>query len=188
MGSTSPKAEGARDRQGTVIVGRVRRCHGVLGDVLVAVESDVPGRFAEGSSLLLTREGEAPRAVRVDRCRPHRSGLLLRLEGFADRTSAEPLVGAVLEVAQSQVPPPPPGTFYHFQLLGCRCRDRSRGDLGVVVEVLEDGGGVLLVVEKGDLRVPIPFVASFIEDLDIAAGTILLRLPPDLVETCASRS
>jgi 16S rRNA processing protein RimM len=120
--------------------------------------------------------------------RPHRGGLLVRFAGIDDRDAAERLRGAGLAVERERVPAAPPGAYYHFELVGCRCRDRREGDLGEVVDLVEDGGGLLLVVDDGRRRVPVPFVGRFIRKVDVAAGQIEVELPPGLVETCASGS
>jgi 16S rRNA processing protein RimM len=170
----------------------VLRPHGLRGEVVVEVLSDVPERLAPGSELELGwDEGKGPSArpakVVVAARRPHRSGAALRFAGIDDREGAEELRGAWLEIDESRVPAPPAGTYYHFQLLGCRCSAGGE-DLGRVVELIEDGGGLLLVVEGGDRRVPIPFVARFLRRIDVEGGTIELDLPPGLLETCASGS
>lgn len=188
MSSKSSKTDSARnDLPETVTVGRVLRPHGVRGEVAVEVLSDVPGRFEPGSTLLAAREGEAPARLQVAAGRPHKGGVVVRFEGFDDRDRAEELRGMWLEVPRSEVPEPPPGTYYHWQLLGCRCR-AGEEDLGIVVELLEDGGGLLLVCEAEGRRVPVPFVERFLREVDVAAGRIELDLPPGLLEACASRS
>ena len=88
----------------------------------------------------------------------------------------------------AEVPPPPAGLYYHFELVGCRCLDAESGDLGEVTAVIEDGGGVLLEVSGAGRTLPVPFVEAFLESVDVAGKTICLRLPPGLVETCSSRS
>ena len=57
-----------------------------------------------------------------------------------------------------------------------------------MVEVVEDGGGELLIIEGEGRRVPVPFVKEFLREVDVAAGRIELALPPGLLEACASRS
>jgi 16S rRNA processing protein RimM len=177
----------------TVLVGRVLRPHGVRGELVTEVLSDVPGRLDPGSSLLVTDEEgrhagpSLPRRLTVAGFRPHKSGALLRFEGIDDRDRAAELRGAWLAVERSAVPPAPEGTFYHYQLLGCRCRADGE-DLGVVVDLLEDGGGLLLIVEKDGRRLPVPFVQSFLRSVDVAAGAIELELPPGLIEACESTS
>jgi 16S rRNA processing protein RimM len=188
----------------TVLVARVLRPHGVRGEVAVAVLTDIEDRLAPGSRLLLADAEAAPRPVpglpaevEVVGRRPQKSGLLLRFAGIEDRDRADLLRGAWFAVPRSRVPEPPAGTYYHYELLGCRCRDRGR-DLGVVVDLEENGGGLLLIIEGGEegeegergerRQVPVPFVQSFIREIDVARGTIDLELPPGLLETCASTS
>ena len=188
MSSRSSRTEGRADLPERVTVGRVIRPHGLRGEMVVAVLTDVPGRFAPGNKLLMAREEGGPaETVVVESERPHKTGVVLRLAGVEDRDRVEELRGSWLEVERSEVPPAPPGTYYHFELLGCRCFDGGR-ELGEVVEVVEDGGGLLLIVADGERRVPVPFVASFLREIDVAAGRIELDLPPGLVEACASRS
>jgi 16S rRNA processing protein RimM len=188
MSSKSSKTDSARsDLPETVTVGRVLRAHGVRGEVGVAVLSDVPGRFEPGSGLLAVREGGPPVPLVVASSRPQKGGLVVRFEGIEDRDRAEELKGLWLEVPRSEVPAAPLGTYYHWELLGCRCRAGSE-DLGEVVEIVEDGGGLLLVCEGGGRRVPVPFVRDFLREVDVAGGRIELDLPPGLLEACASRS
>ena len=190
-----------------VLVGRVLRSHGLKGEVVVEVLSDVPGRLDPGSSLLVTdSEGDpkpaagqlesVPERVIVAAAREHTTGLLVRFAEVKDRDGADLLRGTWLAVERAAVPPAPEGTYYLYELVGCRCRDGAR-DLGVVVDVVEDGGGLLLIVEgsaggtgaEGQAqRVPIPFVERFLREIDVVGGTIALELPPGLVETCASTS
>lgn len=172
-----------------VEVGHVVRPHGVQGEVVVSAESEVPGRFAAGAELLVRapRLGEA-RTLRIESVRPHQGRLLICFAGIDDRDLAEELRGAKLEVPESTVPEPPEGTWYHYQLVGCRCHDRRLGDLGEVTAVAEDGGGLLLVVDDGERRVPVPFVAAMIEEVDVAGRRIAVDLPEGLLEACASTS
>ena len=173
-----------------VAVGRVLRPHGVRGEVVVEVLSDVPGRLAPGRRLSASwagKPGRTPREVLVESYRVHKTGALVRFAGAEDRDQAEELRDALLEVDRSEVPEAPEGTYYWYQLLGCRCRVGGE-DLGEVTDLVEDGGGLLLVVSKGGRQVPIPFVRSFLKEVDVERGRIELDLPEGLLEACASGS
>lgn len=192
MSSKSSKTEGAavplrEDLPETVAVGRVLRPHGVRGEVAVEVLSDVPARFKKGSRLTGVREGAPPLLLTVAASRVHKDGALVRFEGYEDRDRAEELRGLDLEIPRAEVPRARRGTYYQFELLGCLCRDRGT-ELGRVVEVIEDGGGVMLIVEGEGRRIPVPFVKEFLKKVDVAAGLIDLALPEGLLETCASTS
>jgi 16S rRNA processing protein RimM len=169
-----------------VLVGRVVGAHGVRGELAVASLSDVPDRHAEGAELWLVPAAGVPRRVRVDGRRDHRGLLLLKLSGVEDRDAAEALRGATLEVDAEAVPAPPEDAWYHFQLVGCHCRDRRLGDLGEVVDVVEDGGGVLLAVRAGERELLLPFVEPLVAEVDLGARLISCDLPEGLVEACTS--
>jgi 16S rRNA processing protein RimM len=198
MSSTSSKTEGRGDLPATVTVGRILRPHGLRGEVAVEVLTDVPRRLDPGNPLLLVRDGEPPIPVVVAARaaeRPAKGGAApgrrtlarLRFAGIDDRDRAEALRGAWLEVERAQVPPAPEGVYYHYELLGCHCVAGGE-ELGEVVEVVEDGGGLLLIVSDGHRKVPVPFVARFLRAIDVERGRIDLDLPPGLLEACASRS
>jgi 16S rRNA processing protein RimM len=185
--TTTDAASGRADLPERVAVGRVLRPHGVRGEVVVEVLSDVPGRLAPGRSLKASWAGRPARTVTVEAYRPHKTGALVRFAGAEDRDQAEELRDALLEVDRSEVPDAPEGTYYWYQLLGCRCRVDGE-DLGEVTDLVEDGGGLLLVVSKDGRQVPIPFVRSFLKEVDVEHGRIELDLPEGLLEACASGS
>lgn len=177
-----------RNEPETVVVGRVIRPHGVHGEVVVEVMSDVEDRFSPDAELLMTKDGAEATRVQVVASRPHKGRLLVRFRDFADREAVEELRGRSLEVERSRVPPAKEGSYYFFQIVGCRCRDRQLGDLGEVTDLSEDGGGVLLRVTQGDRELLVPFVQAFVLKIDPEAAVIDVDLPAGLVETCASRS
>lgn len=171
-----------------VLVGRVGRPHGVRGELTVQVESDNPRRFEPGSVMIAELSSGGSRHLMVEASRPHRGGVVLRFAGVADRQAAQGLSGAKLTVSRQEIPPAPQGEVYHFELIGCRCSDRHSGDLGEVVDVVEDGGGLLLVVSGPQGVVPIPFVQAFIDELNLDSATLRVTLPDGLLEACASTS
>jgi 16S rRNA processing protein RimM len=173
----------------TVAVGRILRPHGVRGEVVVQVLSDVPDRFKAGSRILGVREGAPapPVVLTVATSRAHKTGAVVRFEGFEDPDQAGELRGLDLEVPRAEVPKAPSGTYYQYELLGCLCRNDGE-ELGRVIEVVEDGGGLMLIVAGEGRRVPVPFVKEFLRRVDVAAGEIDLSLPPGFLEICASGS
>ena len=193
--TTEARAEPARrddrdDLPESVTVGRVLRPHGVRGEVVVEVLSDVPDRFARGSRMLGIREGRPPVPLKIAASRIHKSGAVVRFEGWEGRDRAEELRDLWLEIPRSEVPAAEPGSYYQYELVGCRCNAGGE-ELGRVVEVVEDGGGLLLIIERegeGGRRIPVPFVREFLREVDVAGARIELELPPGLVEACASRS
>ena len=92
--TASETSETARkDLPARVTVGRVLRPHGVHGDVVVQVLSDVPGRLDPGSLLIATRPRENDRTLTVASSQAHKSGARVRFQGVTDCEGAEALRG-----------------------------------------------------------------------------------------------
>lgn len=177
------------DGSEAILVGRVLRAHGIRGEVRVEVLSDVEGRFDRDRELWL-RPGRGPRfRTRIVSQRRDRGTLLIRFAGIDDRDRSEELRGAAIEIDPADVPPAPDDLYYHFELVGCECHDQQAGFLGEVIEVIEDGGGDMLVVRRDGRNLLVPFVEAFVLTVDVRdKRRIDLRLPEGLVETCTSRS
>ena len=174
-----------------VTVGAVLRAHGLRGEVLVNADSENPDRFRTGAELFAKVDGRM-RRLEVASSRPHRGRELVRFADVTDRDAAEELRGALLEVPEDQVPAAEDGTFYYFQLVGCRVVDRRLGELGEVTRVVEDGGGVLLEVAaapgSGGGSVLVPFANALLPKIDIGERLIVSDLPEGLLEACGSTS
>lgn len=170
-----------------VLVGHVRKPHGVRGEVLIEVLSDVPSRFQRGVELIADGPACGRRSVSVASLRPHRGGLLLTFEGLDDRDQVDTLRGADLMVHAREIGEAPEGTYYYFDLVGRSCRDRRAGNLGEVVAVREDGGGLLLEIRDETRTVLVPFVREYLISLEPKEEPIEFDLPEGLLDVCASR-
>ena len=177
-----------RELPETVLVGRVVKAHGLRGEVVVEELSDVEGRFDGGREVLLARPDGTFDRETILRVGGYKGRLLVRFVGCDDRDRAESFRGREIHVPREDVPLAPEGEFYYFQLIDCECRDVEAGELGRVQSVIEDGGGLLLEVERGGGTLLIPFVRSYIHRVDVERGKIDLELPPGLLETCESTS
>ncbi len=163
-----------------VVVGKIGRAHGIRGELVVDVRTDEPERrFASGSSVLC-RLGSAQSVLQIASTRLHSSKLLVKFDGVPDRTAAEKLQGAILEVEVDPSEVPDDDAFYDHQLIG----------LGVVVDGVERGTvrAVLhlpahdsLEVDLGDQVVQIPFVEQLVPEVDLAAGTVTVVDRPGLL-------
>lgn len=187
MSSKSSKSDRAALPSEFVTVGKVRRPHGVRGEVVVEVLSDVGNRFRQGAELDLVRNDRVRERVRVTAARRRKDEAIVLFEGFESRDQAEALRGAWLEVGREEVPSAPPGSYYFFELVGCTCVDSTLGELGVVEDLLEDGGGLVLEIKKGTETLLVPFVSAYLKRMDPEGRQIDLDVPEGLIETCTSR-
>ena len=184
---SAPAASPARARSEGVAVGIIIRARGLRGEVIVESWSDLPERFQAGAVLRVDRSaGEGVTRLEIDVARQHQGRLLIRFRGIGDRESAKRLRGLVLKVPREWLPDAPDGSYYHFELVGCRVFDDQEGDLGEVIAVIEDGGGTLLEIAQGGRALLVPFVSAYLCSVKVEDRRIETRLPPGLVEQCAS--
>jgi 16S rRNA processing protein RimM len=131
-------------------VGRVVRAHGLRGEVLVDLVTDIETRVAPGSVLSSDRG-----PLTVEASRPHQGRHLVMFAGVADRTGAEALAGLAL---RAEAVADPEALWVH-ELIGSTVREVGGTVRGTVVEVQANPAHDLLVLDDGAL-VPIVFVVT----------------------------
>jgi 16S rRNA processing protein RimM len=165
-----------------LLVGIVRRPHGLLGEVSVEVATDFPQRFVPGLKLLWTR-GTERRSLSLLSARPHGGRLLLSFKGVSSPEAARALSGGDLSVDENEAFPAPAGFFYSRELEGFQCVDASGRTLGVVRALEQTPAGPLLTLDtsagKEEL---VPFVEEMVREIDRDRRRILLDLPEGLLD------
>jgi 16S rRNA processing protein RimM len=172
-----------------LVIGRILRPHGVLGEVVVDVRTDEPAeRFAPGS-VLVTDPGrrvapDVPPTVTIDTVRPHQGRLLVVFEGVHGRDIADRLRGVELCVDSDTVPvSDDPDEFSDFQLVGLAAVTPGGEQLGEVVRVDHAPSSDLLVLRRPDGRSAlVPFVKAIVPEVDLAGGRVVVTPPEGLFD------
>lgn len=152
---------------GWLAVGRLRRPHGLRGDLFVQLTTDRVDRLDAGSELFT-----AGRHVTVASSRRAGNGrLIVRFEGIADRTAAERYTNAELFAA----PIVDPDALWVHELIGRHVVDQHGIDRGECVAVVDNPAADLLELHDGAL-VPANFV------LDVDGDVIRVDVPDGLFE------
>jgi len=145
------------------LVGRVRRAHGIRGELVIEALTDAPDAiFAPGRRVFAgTREGDlAPdrQELVVLRSSPFKGGWIIAFEGIADRTSAERWRDRTLLLPESEVEPPSEDELYIHDLVGMRVVQQSGVEVGEVTEVFELPQGLVIEVKRPEGKpVLLPF-------------------------------
>lgn len=180
-------ASGARPDPEVLVVGHVTKPHGTKGEVFVWPLTDSPDQvFAPGTEMLLGNgEGHVstPESwVQVGSQRPFKRGVLVRFEGYGDRTAVEPLAGRYLLVPIERLEPLREDEVFYHQLLGLRVVTKAGDDVGVVREVYETEPAPLLEV-RGDGKVHlIPFTRRVVRNVDPDGGQLVIQPPAGLLD------
>ena len=150
-----------------IALAAVAGAHGVKGELRLKLFTDGPDNLKRHETLFVGGE-----ARRLESVRTGSPGAIARFSGIADRSAAEALRGALVEVDRSALPPLEEGEYYHADLIGVPCVDSAGLEHGRVTAVENFGAGDLLEVESsGGGKSLIPFRPGI---ADLEDGRIVL--------------
>ena len=116
---------------------------------------------------------------RVIEGRRQGKSLVVRLSGVDDRTAAEALRGASIEVAREALPPPGERQFYRADLIGFEVWNLEGEALGVLRHFVDGPTGALMVVGGGREHW-IPAAPPHLHSVDLGARRIVVDWPAAL--------
>jgi len=164
-----------------VLVGVITRPHGLCGEVAVQPETDFPEvRFAVGAVVFAWQDDVMVR-LEIDRSRGHSGRPLIGFVGRHAIENVEGLSRSELRVPESALAPLPEGEYYWYQYIGAPVQTEAGEPVGLVVRVEPDGGGGMLVVDRGGSEeVQIPLVPALCPVL--RPDLIVVRPPEGLLD------
>jgi len=170
-------------------VGRITDAWGIKGWFKVLPYSaDPEALFSSKRWYLLPAEKGAktfvgPVKLAISEAKEHSDSVVAAAHDVPDRNTAEMLRGARIFVARSSFPSTAKDEYYWVDLVGLEVLNREGVVLGTVRELLTTGPQTVLVIGyeqdgKAHERM-IPFVAAFVDDVDLAARRIRVDWQPD---------
>jgi 16S rRNA processing protein RimM len=167
-----------------IVMAQVVAPYGVQGWLRLRTFSATPEALGE-YRLWWLRRGAAEEWTEVApvATRTHSGTMLARLPGIADRDAAQAMAGAQIAVPRSAMPALDERAVYWADCVGLQVVNRAGAVLGRVEAVQEFGAHPVLRVvpeqgREGPVRL-IPFVAAYVDGVDVAAGRIEVDWQPD---------
>lgn len=160
-----------------LLVGRIGRAHGILGEATIEVRSDEPDRrFGIGAKLQSDEHGE----LTITSGRVHNGILLLGFAGYTDRNQIEKLRNVLLyadvDINEEREDE---DDFHVLQLIGCTAVLESGEIFGEVTDVINLPGQDLLAIKTVNSESLIPFVRQLVPIVDVEARRVVV-IPPDM--------
>jgi 16S rRNA processing protein RimM len=171
-----------------VIVGRIRKPHGIHGELVVEAVSDEPGEtFAPGRRVFVGDEngvpsGAEPAPIEIMSSRPFKDAWLLGLRGIRDRTEAEHWRERYLLVPAGDVRAPEGDEVWLHEIEGMQVVDVAGNAIGPVCGVQHVPQGLLITVRTSRGEASIPFVEPIIVGVDREARVITADPPQGLLD------
>jgi 16S rRNA processing protein RimM len=162
-----------------VIVGRVRKAHGIRGEVVVEVLTNDPATvFAAGHRLLSEAHGE----LHIRRSTPFKGGWILRLAEITTRNEAELWRERYLLLPTAELEPLADDEVYYHDLVGLNVQLVGGEPLGRVEALYEVPQGLMLDVRTERGTVMVPYRPEVVTHVDVEKGTIVIDPPAGLFD------
>ena len=147
-----------------LVVGFLRRAHGVQGEMIMDLHTDFPERFRSGRKLFV---GEEHKAMTVEDVRSHARGLLIKFKGIETPEETARFRNQWVYIKATDAPPLPEGQIYQHELFGFQVLDENETLLGELVEIIETGANDVYVVRnEAGKEILLPAIPSVILELD----------------------
>lgn len=163
-----------------LVVGRIGRAHGVLGEATIEVRTDDPdSRFPIGATLQTDPVENGP--LTISSGRVHNGILLLSFQGVSDRTAVEKLRNTLLLADVDVESESGDGVYHIAQIRGCRVFLTDETEIGTVVDVLELPAQDTLVIDTKTGEKLVPFTSGNVPIIDVANKKIVITPPEGLL-------
>ncbi len=151
-----------------LLVGHVRKAHGLKGEVVVHLSTNRVERVDSGSRLIV-----GDREMVVKSSRPKDADFLVFFEGVTSREQADELRGSELRAE----PLDDPDELWVHDLIGAHVIDQGGVDRGEITAVQSNPASDLLELD-GEVLVP----SIFVVDVDTVAGVVNVEVPDGLFD------
>ncbi len=163
-----------------LVVGYLRRTHGVGGEMVMEVHTDFPERLRPDVGVFV---GDDFQPLIISGARPHNEGMLIKFQGLDSPEAAGRFRNRAVYVKTSDRPALPAGQYYHHQLIGFSVVDENHERLGSLTEIMQTGANEVYVVTRADnTEVLLPVIPSVVLRVQPDSREILVHLLPGLIE------
>lgn len=147
-----------------LVLGKLRRPHGVQGEIPVEVFSEMLESFEPGCVLYV---GDLYQPFTIEATRWKGNLLLVKFSEINDRTLASTLTNALVYISSDQLPPLAEGEFYYHEIIGMDVYEENDTYLGVLLQVLDTGANdVYLIRDDSGRETLLPAIEDVIIEIN----------------------
>lgn len=163
-----------------IVLGRITAPFGIKGWVHVHAFGDDPLSWRKMSTWWISPTEDAPaeawRPLKQIGCKQHGKGIVAEFAEVRDRNAAEAIEKFFIGAPREALPNPGKDEYYWADLIGLEVVNEAGQSMGVVQDLLETGVHDVLQVVAGEGKEAqerlIPFVAAYVQDVDLASKKI----------------
>lgn len=165
-----------------ISVARIARPQGLRGEVVAALLTDFPERFAKLKVAHVKLAQGAITVRELEKSWLHKGRVVLKFAGCDSIEQAEELRDAQVMISRAQLVELPADSYYAFDLIDCQVLTKDGQAIGHVTAVQSYGAAPLLVVQDGAREHLIPLALSICVEIDTARKRIVVDPPEGLLD------
>lgn len=166
-----------------VIIARAVKTRGLKGEIVADLLTDFPERFEQLREVVAVGPGQPRLVVELEDHWFQKGRVILKLKGYDSIESAAQLLGYHFAVPEADRVQLTEGSYYDWELEGCKVETNSEMPVGIVTGVLRTGGVALLAVHDPERReILIPMAEAIVVEIDIDNKRIVIDPPAGLLD------
>lgn len=152
-------------------MGRINAPWGLRGHVKVTPLTSNPDRLVVDATVILK-----DRRVRILDIETPLGFPCILFEGHEGRDAAERLRGALVEIAEAELPSLPEGEYYTHDLVGMSVVTSGGDEVGRLEQVLVTGANDVYLVRTPEKKeILIPALGHIVLEVDVASGRMVIE-------------
>ncbi|MBW2021798.1 MAG: 16S rRNA processing protein RimM [Deltaproteobacteria bacterium] len=157
-----------------VIIGKVRRPHGLKGLLVVESYAESWKSFVKAGSVFLTDTSGSLKEYRVSSAKPYKRAVLLKLDGIESINEAEAFKDSNIMANKRCFKKASDEEFFWFELLGLKvyCEDGSY--VGRLSQIIPTPANDVYVVREKKQEYLIPATWEVVREVDLERGTMII--------------
>lgn len=156
-------------------IGKLRRAHGLNGDILMDITTHFPERIVKGKTIFI---GDDHKEERIENIRKANKNMIVKFASVNSPEDVVPYRNQTVYISTDGLPELPNDEYYHHELIGITVVDEQDEMIGNITEILETGANDVYIVQSTDGKeVLIPVVYEFVLEYLMEEGKIRVRLP-----------
>lgn len=160
-------------------IGQIVKAHGIKGEVVLEMDEDHAEEFSELESVFVEINQKLVPFF-IEEIQAHGKRAIIKFEEIESVEETRLLLKKQIFISSDQLPEE--ADFYHDAILGFLVKDKTKGEIGLVIEYIERPAQDLLLVDYHGKEVYIPVDPSIVIKADRKKKILLVDLPDGLLD------
>jgi 16S rRNA processing protein RimM len=149
-------------KEDCIYIGQVARLHGFKGEVSLFLDVTDSSEYLESSMFVLD----------IDSC----------LTPFFIEAAAKRLLKKNIYIPETSLPDLGEDSFYDHEVIGFQVLDMKKGNIGIIIEVIDHAANPLLKIDFNGLEILIPIFDGLIHRVRREDNILEIKAPEGLID------